>query len=250
MSGFSNRTRRYNACAGSPAFIAACGFTLIEVLVAISVFAVISAGVYRVLSGMVLTQEKVVTHAQSLRELQRAMSVLSADMEQLSPRDIKLPNDDREPALIADVDDYLLVFTRQGVRNPLLLNRSSLQRVAYSLGPDPNPLPEGSAEKRSGDDRHLLRHSWGALDRLDDTAEVVQVLLRDVEEVDIRYLDGKGKWKDDWPETRMNDKAHIRDLPVAVRLTMKTARYGEVERFFQSGNVVHKEVVGSGGNKP
>ena len=51
----------------------ASGFTLVEVMVAISIFAVVAAGVYRVLSTMVETQNKVVAHSEALRDLQRAL---------------------------------------------------------------------------------------------------------------------------------------------------------------------------------
>lgn len=228
---------------------AARGFTLVEVMVAMAVFAVIAAGVYRVLSAMVETQDKIVTHSESLRDLQRAMWLLSADMRQLVMRDITEANEDRSPALIAD-DDYLLQFTRQGLRNPLLFNRSDLQRVAYSLGPDPAAVDEDGRRRRSDDSQHLLRHTWSAVDRTDDTVEVVQVLLRDVEEVNITFLDEDGDWKKTWPEKKMDDKAHIRQLPEAIRLTLTTKKYGNIERLFQTGNVIDKKKTGQKDGAP
>lgn len=223
----------------------AAGFTLVEVLVAIAIFAVIAGGVYRVLSAMVETQERVVSHAEDLHTLQRSLWLMSSDLNQLVMRDVRLPNDDRSPALVADMDDYLLQFTRQGVRNPLLLNRSSLERVAYSLGPE--PIAAGDREARRQQDKrasHLLRHTWNAVDRKDGAPETVQVLFRDVESVEFAFQDEDGDWKDDWPEKKRNDKLHIRELPRAIRMTIRTERMGTIERFFQTGNVVEKETVG------
>lgn len=213
------------------------GFTLIEVMVAISIFAVLAAGVYRVLSAMVDTQNKVVTHSDALRDLQRSLWLISMDMNQLVMRDVRKPNDNRSPALIADDRDYLLLFTRQGLRNPLLSARSDLERVAYSIGPDPDRQNKKIDKKA----RHLLRHSWAVLDQRDNAEETVQVLFRDVDDVKLEFLNEKGDWKEDWPEKKMDDKAHIRTLPVAIKLRIKTDKYGDLERIFQVGNVVHKQ---------
>jgi general secretion pathway protein J len=215
------------------------GFTLIEVMVAISIFAVLAAGVYRVLSTMVDTQNKVVMHADALRDLQRSLWLISMDMNQLVMRDVRKPNDNRSPALIADDHDYLLLFTRQGVRNPLLQSRSDLERVAYSVGPDPD-RENKKIDKKA---RHLLRHSWAALDQRDNAKETVQVLFRDVDDVKLEFLNEKGDWKEDWPEKKMDDKAHIRTLPVAIKLRINTDKYGDLERVFQVGNVIHKQKV-------
>lgn len=218
------------------------GFTLLEVMVAISVFAVVAAGVYRVLSAMVETQDKIVSHSQGLRDMQRALWIISADMNQLVMRDVREPNDDRSPALIADIDDYLLLFTRQGVRNPLLFNRSDMERVAYSLGPEPiSAIDKDVAPKRDTKARHLLRHSWSATDKKDDAEETVQVLFRDVEEVELEFLDEDGDWKNDWPEKKLNDKAHTRILPEGIRLTIHSEKYGKLMRVFQTGNVIEKK---------
>jgi general secretion pathway protein J len=228
------------------------GFTLIEVLVAISIFAVISLGVYRVLSAMVQAQSKVTAHADSLHEIQQALWIMSSDMEQMAVRDIQDDNKHREPAVISDQDKYLLQFTRQGVRNPLLFNRSDMQRVGYSLGiheeeetgvgthADTRRASEKSSDKTR---KHLLRHVWGALDRIDDTQEVVQVLLHDVDEVTMEFLTQDSKWLKSWPEKHMDSKAHVREMPVAIKMSIKTEKYGVIQRVFQIGNVLEKKKV-------
>ncbi|HSC75374.1 MAG TPA: type II secretion system minor pseudopilin GspJ [Pseudomonadales bacterium] len=227
------------------------GFTLIEVMVAISIFAVVAAGVYRVLSAMVDTQHKVVAHSDALRDLQRSLWLISMDMNQLAMRDVRKPNNNRSPALIADDKDYLVTFTRQGLRNPLLQARSDLERVAYSIGPVPDragdPDEEKADRRRNKKSKNLLRHSWPALDQKDNTKETVQVLFRDVDDVKLEFLNEKGDWKDDWPDKKMDDKAHIRTLPVAIKLRIETDKYGELERIFQVGNVVHKQKVTKAG---
>ncbi len=227
------------------------GFTLLEVLVAITVFAVIAAGVYRVLSAMVDTQDRVVTHADSVRELQRAMWIIGADIEQVVMRDVRADYNDRSAAMVSDDDDYLLQFTRQGLRNPLLYNRSDLMRVGYSLGVEPvsdipDEKPVTRKKKRSDKpEQHLLRNVWGAVDRIEITRIETQVLLHDVEEVELSFLNEERKWVQRWPEKKPDDRAHVRVLPVAVKIMIKTRQFGEITRVYQLGNVVQqKKAVG------
>lgn len=218
------------------------GFTLIEVMVAIAVFAVIAAGVYRVLSAMVESQDKVAAHAGALRDLQRSLWIISMDMNQLVMRDERKPDDKRSPALVADSDDYLLQFTRQGLRNPLLDARSELDRVAYSVGTAPYE-DDGVFQKKLGKNKgkSLLRHAWSAVDRRENAKDTVQVLFPEVDDVNFAFMNAKGDWKTDWPEKKLDDKEHVRSLPVAIKLTLKTARYGVLEQVFQVGDILKKE---------
>jgi general secretion pathway protein J len=218
------------------------GFTLLEVLVAITVFAVIAAGVYRVLSAMVETQDRVVKHADAVRELQRAMWIMSSDIEQVVMRDVRADYNDRSAAMVSDDDGFLLQFTRQGLRNPLLFNRSDLMRVAYSLDEEPDAENDSHKTRRSDkESRHLIRHVWGAVDRIDSTPVDKQILLHDVEEVELTFLNDEKEWEKRWPKKKPDDRAHVRELPVAVKIRLKTRQFGEITRIFQLGNVVQKK---------
>ncbi len=215
------------------------GFTLIEVMVAIAIFAVVTAGVYRVLSTMVDSQDRVAAHADALRDLQRSLWFIAMDMNQLVMRDVRKPDDKRSPALIAGSDDFILQFTRQGLRNPLLDARSDLERVAYSVG-------SSNRSGRRSKGKSLLRHTWGAIDRRDNAKENVQVLFEDVDDVELSFMNQKGDWKSEWPEQKKDDKEHDRALPVAIKLTLKTDRFGTLEQIFQVGDTLKKEKVPTG----
>ncbi|MEZ5540065.1 MAG: type II secretion system minor pseudopilin GspJ [Pseudomonadales bacterium] len=221
------------------------GFTLIEVMVAIAIFAVISTGVYRVLSAMVDSQDRVAAHANALRDLQRSLWFIAMDMNQIVMRDVRLPNDNRSPALQSDKDSYLLIFTRQGLRNPLLDARSDLERVAYSLGTSPQESNTKETSKR-GREKSLLRHTWGAVDRKEGAKENIQVLFNDVEKVDLSFMNARGDWKREWPEQKKDEKEHVRELPVAIKLTVKSSRYGELEQIYQVGDLIRKEKKSTG----
>src|SRR5512135_1131396 len=92
------------------------GFTLMELLVAIAIFAIVSA--------MALTGYTELQHQASYadqryertREVQRAVQTLTQDLEQVEPRPIREPlGQAKQPALWAGVGvDYALQFTRAG----------------------------------------------------------------------------------------------------------------------------------------
>lgn len=221
------------------------GFTLIEVMVAIAIFAVIAAGVYRVLSAMVETQDRIVSHAEALRDLQRALWLMTMDMNQLVMRDVRITDTKRAPTVVAGSDDALLQFTRQGVRNPLLVMRSDLDRITYSLGyaDDSNSF---SSKRKKGKTKDLLRNTWSYLDRKDNTKKTTQVLFRGVDDVKFEFMNTQGDWKTEWPEKKLEDNQHGRDLPVAIRVTLKTSRYGTLSQMVQVGDVINKEKVSVG----
>ena len=169
------------------------GFTLLEVLIALSIFTVLGLATYRMLDLVILSQRQVEVHDNRLQALERAMHVIAMDIEQVINRPVRDNYADELGALIAPNADYALEFTRQGWRNPLQLPRSQLQRVAYELG------SIDSDDNTSGP--HLLRHYWTVLDRAQESQPRTQVLLRNIADLQVRFLDAEGDWKNEWPAT-------------------------------------------------
>ena len=62
------------------------GFTLIEVIIALSLFALIGVAGFSMLSGELQTQERTDGRLQRLSDIQRAVFVISADLDQVSGR--------------------------------------------------------------------------------------------------------------------------------------------------------------------
>ena len=110
------------------------GFTLLEMLGAITIFAVVSAMVY---GGQVaVLKAKAVTERQALhlKQLQLAMLMLERDIGQHLLRPVRDDYGDSQPPMVADeYGDFRLTLSRAGWQNPLKLPRSTLQRVAYGL---------------------------------------------------------------------------------------------------------------------
>lgn len=194
------------------------GFTLLELLVALSIFALMAAMAYGGLSSVIRIREQVDASLARTQRLQQAVFRIQSDLEQTAARDIRDEFGDPRPALAAEAA-LGLSLTRNGWRNPLDEPRSHLQRVRYRLD------QEG----------RLLRDHWRVLDRAQDSAPVETVLLEDVTRLEWRFLDGGRQWHDRWPPlTADTTPANGGDtrLPLAVELRLTTEDRGEIRQLF------------------
>ena len=158
------------------------GFTLVELLIAMAVFAVMASIAYGGLSSVLASKEAIDGALDRSKTLQMATWHIQRDMEQIVDRPIRDRFGDVEPAILGSVD-LGLTFTRGGWSNPMGEPRSTLQRVHYELD----------------NDRRLVRSYWRVLDQAQDSGTVDTTLLEGVESMEWRYLDGRGQWQDRWP---------------------------------------------------
>jgi general secretion pathway protein J len=194
------------------------GFTLLEVLVAIAIFAFVGV---MALSGYTQLQKQ--TEYQQLRlerirEIQRAVQTLAQDFTQLEPRAIREPlGDQRLPALMAGEGiDYKVEFTRAGWSNTAGLPRPTLQRVAYRLDQD-----------------GLWRDYWRVLDRTQASEPVRYKLLTGVRAVSFRFLAPSQEWVDLWPQPGGNPVEQQRLRPAAVEVTLDLEDWGQIRRVIE-----------------
>ncbi len=192
------------------------GFTLLELLVAMAIFAILGA---LALSGYTELQKQSEYAEQRLertREVQRAVQTIAQDLEQLEPRPIREPlGESRLPALLATESvEYGVQFTRAGWSNTAGLPRPTLQRVGYRLDQD-----------------GLWRDHWPALDRTLALEPVRVKLLGKVRSVRFRFMNANREWVDRWPT---NDGAAGPDadrvLPAAVEVVLDLEDWGEIRR--------------------
>ncbi|MDZ7686481.1 MAG: type II secretion system minor pseudopilin GspJ [Gammaproteobacteria bacterium] len=94
------------------------GFTLIEVLIAISIFALIGLAGYRLLTSVTTTHDRVRTAVDEFSELGRAMTFIARDVYQVTERPVRDEYGEPLPALMAGVGAYSVEFTRAGWNNP------------------------------------------------------------------------------------------------------------------------------------
>jgi general secretion pathway protein J len=191
------------------------GFTLLELLVALSIFSIVAILAYGGLDSVLEQRRLTEESAERLAALQRTYLIIQRDIEQLVPRTIRDEFGD-ESAAITGSSAFQL--TRGGWRNPLQNPRSTLQRVGYTL-----------------EDRELVRHSWLVLDRAQDSEPRQQVLVQDVVNIRVRYLDPENNWQEQWPASEPNTRHQFfaLDPPRAVEMLLEHEHYGEIRWLFQ-----------------
>ncbi|MGI9245991.1 MAG: type II secretion system minor pseudopilin GspJ [Steroidobacteraceae bacterium] len=195
------------------------GFTLLEVLVAIAIFAfvgVMALTGYTQLQRQSEYQEK---RIERVREVQRAMQTLAQDFTQLEPRPIREPIGDQHiPALVAgDSVEYRVEFTRAGWMNTAGLPRPTLQRVGYRIDQD-----------------GLWRDHWRVLDRVQTSQPVRVNLLTGVRSLTLRFMTPAREWVDRWPVPGgLDPMEQDRARPAAIDVTLELEDWGVIRRVIE-----------------
>lgn len=198
------------------------GFTLLELLVAIFIAAIMFAIGYGVITQALHARHAVRRDQRQLLALQTAMRIMEQDFVQLAPRPIRAPNGQGwQPAIMASTStEPLVVLTRGGWSNPLGLQRPELERVAYLF-------KHGT----------LIREHWNELDPTLTDPPVKRNLLKHLRSVHLRYLDVQRRWIDHWPPTALGAEASLdayyRMRPLAVEVTLDTRQWGKIVRIFE-----------------
>jgi general secretion pathway protein J len=207
------------------------GFTLLELLVALFIAAIMCAMGYAAISQALTSHDQLKSQQARLIELQTAMRVLEQDFVQLAPRPVRQPIGDEpsQPALQAgppgttsDSGDGqpLVALTRNGWANPVGLQRPALQRVAYYF--------------QNGT---LRRESWYVLDPTLSSTTAKRDLLTHVKSVTFQYMDVNHVWQPLWPPTTVQGQVaqelSLRIRPIAVQVTIETDDWGTITRIFE-----------------
>jgi general secretion pathway protein J len=193
-------------------------FTLIEVLVAMAVFAVLAALSYGTLNQTLLSAEILSERMDRLQALQRTMRMITDDFQQLAPRPVRDElGDNLKPALDTGFQSgFALELTRGGWSNPVVLPRSTLQRAAYRM-----------------EDDELVRYHWYALDRTLSNEPVGVALLDGVEGIQFRFLVDNENFSDQWPPLNRPGALGARQRPRAVEVLLRLTNEGEIRRLIE-----------------
>ncbi len=192
------------------------GFTLIEVLIAMALFAILSVMAYTGLQSVIRSKTTTEAELVRLKQVQLGIMNLTDDLQQLADRDGQDALRSQLHKLSSQENNYLLAFTRSGWKNFAKLPRSTLQRVAYHL-----------------DEDRLIRTYWYHVDRADDEQIVERVLIENVESVDFRFLDDNNEWHNEWPTASTLASGDPVELPVAVETKLTLGDWGEITRLVE-----------------
>lgn len=199
------------------------GFTLLELLVAMAIFALVSVMVYTGLSETLQTRERLAAEQQFWRALFLTFWRLEDDVGQARPRSVRANDGNTLPALRGQLVDPRalgepsLEFTRSGIVRTTA-EAGDLQRVGYRLA-------EGV----------LYRLTWSQLDRAPQSEPVASPVMANVEEFALRFFDTRGQWLDEWPPREASGQvssAALSTLPRGLEVKIRLAGYGEFTRTF------------------
>ncbi|KXF82535.1 type II secretion system protein GspJ [Enterovibrio coralii] len=189
------------------------GFTLIEVLLALAIFAMVGLGVQQVFSGVLNSNEQTQEAGDSLKTLQRALIIMDSDFRQMMARQYRNGGEEAEEKLLEFGDDLLdsesqgIRFVRGGWVNPQqLFPRGEVVKVGYRIQDDT-----------------LERIRWMYADDSSAVEPAVMPVMDGVKDISFEVL-GEDSWTKNWDAPMQ--------MPKALRVKLDTERYGELTRVY------------------
>lgn len=186
------------------------GFTLIEMMVAIAIFALLSLMATQILRSMLQSHNQIQSKTQDMAQVQLAMGLIERDISQAT---VRLTAEGSRPnsadfLVFKDTVDSLELVRRHRANPGAILARSSIERVRYRLV-----------------DNQLERLSYPTPDSALSQARVVPV-LQDVTDFTLRFWHS-GDWQEKWSGSAM--------LPAAIEVTLELADMGRLRRVILLG---------------
>jgi general secretion pathway protein J len=185
------------------------GFTLIEVLLALGILALLAVLGYRAVASLSDSETRLSAEATRWRTLDQFFARLESDLRQAVPRPARF-GETRMPPWVGQADaagNSALEFSRAGPEFALEA-ASAGQRLTYAFR-------DGAVEVRY----------WASYDRPRSSEPTAYPLVTDITEFRLSYLTRDGQWSDTWPLT--GDA----DLPRAVRVRLTLASGESIERW-------------------
>jgi general secretion pathway protein J len=192
------------------------GFTLIEVIVATAIFALVAAIAASGLSSISKSYSALADQRADRHALARALSAIELDLQQAAARAVRSPYGSVEPAFVGDSNSFEL---------------SSSSLSIASTGPQPSLL-RVRYQTRQGSLFRLVRRE---LDAAPNSQQSQRALLSEVQNVRLQYWDFGGARSPIWPPA--NSNYSIDQLPRALEIRILHARFGELVRLVPISDV-------------
>lgn len=168
------------------------GFTLLELVIAMAIFALLGLGCWRLFDGVVRAERTSSAHELALRNLQRAVALIERDV-------LHVQTTTKQPGLSLHPDR--LTLRRGNWRNPLGQPRSEVLDVSYSV-----------------ENGVLWRRSQGL--GLADLQQ--QKVLSGVRDLRWRVYDSETGWRTEWTAGKT--------LPTALEIQFSVGQFEQIRR--------------------
>jgi len=193
------------------------GFTLVELLVALAIFGILSGMAYRALAVVLESRGRIEQENRKWRELGLFFARLEHDVAAVAPRPVRDAGDLLAPAFVGNA---AAVRSNEGA---IMLTRTGFAADPAAIGP-----PQRLGYRLRGGVVELL--TWNVLDQGPRSEPAVVAVLRDVRAMDLRYLDRRGQWYPAWPPAGTSGGPTA--IPAAVETTITLASGERIVRLF------------------
>lgn len=194
------------------------GFTLIEVLVAMALFGVLTIMSYMALGQTFENADILNDRMDRLQSIQRTIRYLSNDLASAAPRPVRSETGDTYmPAvMVSAANDFALAVTHGGWSNPAGLPRSTQQRSVYLL-----------------EDGKLFRVYYNVLDSTYSNNAISTEILDGVESLEFRLMQDNGETTNQWPPGGAEGAGSDLARPRGVEIILTLENEGEIRRIIE-----------------
>ncbi|OPJ99455.1 type II secretion system protein GspJ [Serratia marcescens] len=186
------------------------GFTLLEVLIAITIFAALAVMMAQISRTVLFSQGRIMMKGEDIARIQLGLTIIERDISQALVR----ASIDKAHPNLADFRvgkhhfDTLELVRRNRINPGSILARSSIERVMYRV-------TEGKLQRISSSDADtLFAHGH------------VSTLLQGISQFKLRFW-YQGKWQDGWFAGSV--------LPAAIEVSLDLPGYGHLRRVIPAG---------------
>ena len=201
------------------------GFTLVELLVAIAIFAVLSALGWKVFDYLTKVKDRNAMHEANLEQLQESYQQILRDTMQAVPLTANIKGQ-QQPALV--LQNGRFNFSKTGVTDPLQQGISPHERVEYQY---------------RADEKKLYRLKYRNLHQTGNDQPESSVMLDEVEAFEIVVLNPNEL--SSWPESSVDSQQteQLRLLPkgIKINLTVRDVQYEWIFSLLQTDFLKKKD---------
>lgn len=181
------------------------GFTLVEILIALTILSILSFLAYRGVSSLLVAEKRLDAGTVRMQAIDRFFSEFEHDIVFAAPRPVRLSATTTEGALFGSAvgGQYRINLSRFAAAPDM-----PPQRISYIFSAPTISL-----------------YATANMDFPTAADEQPVALVDGLQSASVRFLDAEGRWSLTWPPTATPDA-----MPVAVELTLMFSDLGTVSR--------------------
>lgn len=200
------------------------GFTLIEILIALAVFAILATITSQALYNSFNTKARIALQTEQLNAMQLAFKIIQHDTEQVVARSVRVDGMKLSPIFVGEPN--YIEFTRGGLVNPNAnMKKSNLQRVALLC--------------QNG---RLIRRSWYNLDTPNRKLYQDKFLLDHLTSCKFNYLNATLHVFQEWRAEALQQNQQAEPFPKAIQVNLTLNTKDKMSLLFIIPEALYAEI--------